>query len=281
MQVTAFRAGQLSIETKSGTILDRMVEARRGAVEHRKRVLPEAALRLGVLKGTPVRDFSAALARNAVNIIAELKKASPSRGVIREAFDPPGLAADLEASGAAALSVLTEEEHFQGSLKDLRDARKAVKLPVLRKDFIFDPWQVWETRANDADSFLLIAAIVNDAQLRDLLELGRGLGMEALVEVHTNKELRRAVDVGARIIGVNNRDLKTLEVRMDTSYELVEAIPDECIAVSESGLRTNEDLKKLREAGFDAFLIGEHLMQSPDAAAALRLLLPTGAAKSA
>lgn len=281
MQATAFRAGQLSIETKSGTILDRMVEARRGAVEHRKRVLPEAALRLGVLKGTPVRDFSATLARNAVNIIAELKKASPSRGVIREAFDPPGLAADLEASGAAALSVLTEEEHFQGSLKDLRDARKAVKLPVLRKDFIFDPWQVWETRANDADSFLLIVAILNDAQLRDLLELGRGLGMEALVEVHTSKELRRAVDVGARIIGVNNRDLKTLEVRMDTSYELVEAIPDECIAVSESGLRTNDDLKKLREAGFDAFLIGEQLMQSPDPAAALRLLLRTGAARSA
>ena len=281
MQVTAFRAGQLSIETKSGTILDRMVEARRGAVEHRKRVLPEAALRLGVLRGTPVRDFSAALARNAVNIIAELKKASPSRGVIREAFDPPGLAADLEASGAAALSVLTEEEHFQGSLKDLRDARKAVKLPVLRKDFIFDPWQVWETRANDADSFLLIAAILNDVQLRDLLELGRRLGMEALVEVHTDKELRRAVDAGARIIGVNNRDLKTLEVRMDTSYELVEAIPDECIAVSESGLRTNDDLKKLREAGFDAFLIGEQLMQSPDPAAALRLLLRTGAAKSA
>jgi indole-3-glycerol phosphate synthase len=272
----------LSIETKSGTILDRMVEARRGAVEHRKRVLPEAALRLGVLKGTPARDFSAALARNAVNIIAELKKASPSRGVIREAFDPPGLAADLEASGAAALSVLTEEEHFQGSLKDLRDARKAaVKLPVLRKDFIFDPWQVWETRANDADSFLLIVAILNDGQLRDLLELGRGLGMEALVEVHTDKELRRAVDAGARIIGVNNRDLKTLEVRMDTSYELIEAIPDECIAVSESGLRTTDDLKKLREAGFDAFLIGEQLMQSPDPAAALRLLLRTGAAKSA
>jgi indole-3-glycerol phosphate synthase len=281
LQVTAFRAGQLSIETKSGTILDRMVEARRGAVEHRKRVLPEAALRLGVLKGTPVRDFSAALARNAVNIIAELKKASPSRGVIREAFDPPGLAADLEASGAAALSVLTEEEHFQGSLKDLRDARKAVKLPVLRKDFVFDPWQVWETRANDADSFLLIVSILNDTQLGGLLELGRGLGMEALVEVHTSKELRRAVDVGARIIGVNNRDLKTLEVRMDTSYELVEAIPDECIAVSESGLRTNDDLKKLRQVGFDAFLIGEQLMQSPDPAAALRLLLPTGAAKPA
>src|SRR2546422_534164 len=133
---------------------------------------------------------------------------------------------------------------------------------VLPKDFIFDPWQVWETRANDADSFLLIVAILNDAQLRDLLELGRGLGMEALVEVHTNEELRRAVDAGARIIGVNNRDLKTLEVRMDTSYELVEAIPDECIAVSESGLRTNDDLKELREAGFDAFLIGEQLMQS-------------------
>ncbi len=270
----------MSIETKSGTFLDRIVEARRSAVEHRKRVLPEAALRLGAQKGTPVRDFSAALTRSAVNIIAELKKASPSRGVIRGEFDPPGLAVALEATGAAALSVLTEEEHFQGSLKNLRDARKAVRLPVLRKDFVFDPWQVWETRANDADSFLLIVAILSDARLRELLELGRQLSMEALVEVHTREELKRAVDAGARIIGVNNRDLKTLEVRVDTSYELIEAIPEECIAVSESGLRTSNDLKKLRDAGFDAFLIGEQLMQSADPAESLRLLARAGGTKS-
>lgn len=269
----------MSTEAKTGTILDRIVEARRVAVEHRKRVLPEAALRMGVEKGTAVRDFPAALCRKAINIVAELKKASPSQGVIRKEFDPPALAAGLEGAGAAALSVLTEEENFQGSLKNLRDARKAVKLPVLRKDFIFDPWQVWETRANDADSFLLIVAILSDAQLRELLELGRQLGMEALVEVHTREELQRAADAGARIIGVNNRDLKSFEVRMDTSYELISAVPDECIAVSESGLRTSGDLYRLQEAGFDAFLVGEQLMQSSDPSAALRLL--SGAQKPA
>src|SRR5712664_457177 len=257
-----------------------MVEARRGAVEHRKRVLPEAALRLGVLKGTPARDFSAALARNAVNIIAELKKASPSRGVIREAFDPPGLAADLEASGACALSVLTEGEFFRGSLKNLRDARKSIQLPVLRKDFIFDSWQVWETRANDADSFLLIVAALEDALLRDLIALGRELGMEPLVEVHTGEELDRALAAGARILGVNNRDLKTLTVRIETSFELIGRIPDDRIAVSESGLRTHDDLVKLRAAGFDAFLIGTHLMLSPDPAAALSSLLISSVGQS-
>ncbi len=262
----------MSTETKTGTILDRIVEARRAAVGHRKRVLPEVALRMGVEKGTPVRDFSAALCRDAINVIAELKKASPSRGVIRKEFDPPVLAVGLESAGAAAVSVLTEEEHFQGSLKNLRDARKAVALPVLRKDFVFDPWQVWETRANDADSFLLIVAILSDVQLMELLELGRQIGMEALVEVHTRQELLRAVDAGARIIGVNNRDLKTFEVRVDTSYDLIGAIPNECIAVSESGLRTRDDLRRLREAGFDAFLVGEQLMQSADPAAALRSL---------
>src|SRR5258708_34610962 len=136
---------------------------------------------MGVEKGTPVRDFSAALCRDAINVIAELKKASPSRGVIRKEFDPPVLAVGLESAGAAAVSVLTEEEHFQGSLKNLRDARKAVALPVLRKDFVFDPWQEWETRANDADSFLLIVAVLQDALLRDLIVFGRELAMEPLV----------------------------------------------------------------------------------------------------
>src|SRR5712691_3115318 len=271
----------MSAQANTGTVLDRILEARRAEVDHRKRVLPETALKYGVEAATPLRNFSAALCRDTLNVLAELKPASPSRGVLRDPFDPVALAQSLETAGASALSVLTESEFFRSSLKNLRDARKSIRLPVLRKDFIFDPWQVWETRANDADSFLLIVAILNDVQLRDLLELGRGLGMERLVEVHTAAELDRALAAGAKIIGVNNRDLKTLEVRMDTSYELVEAIPNECIAVSESGLRTTDDLKKLREAGFDAFLIGDQLMQSPDPAAALRLLLRTGAAKSA
>src|ERR1700688_3751692 len=155
----------------------------------------------------------------------------------------------------------------------MRDARAAVALPVLRKDFIIDPWQVWEARATNADSFLLIVAVLSDALLTDLLVLGRELGMEPLVEVHTREELTRALAVGAGIIGVNNRDLRTLEVRVETSQELIEAIPEECIAVCESGLRTHQDLQRLRAAGFDAFLIGEHLMAQPDPAAALRVLL--------
>jgi len=208
-----------------------------------------------------------------LNVIAELKPASPSRGVLREPFDAPALAKVLEAAGAAALSVLTEGEFFGGSLKNLRDARKQVKLPVLRKDFIFDPWQVWEARANDADSFLLIVAALDDALLRDLIALGRELNMEPLVEVHTQAELERALGASARIVGVNNRDLKTLGVLVETSFELIEQIPEECIAVAESGLRTHADLAELRRAGFDAFLIGEHLMLAADPAAALFHLL--------
>jgi indole-3-glycerol phosphate synthase len=155
----------------------------------------------------------------------------------------------------------------------MRDARKEIAAPVLRKDFIFDSWQVWESRANDADSFLLIVAALDDALLRELLSLGRELGMEPLVEVHTAAELARALAAGARIIGVNNRDLRTLDVRVETSLELIELIPDDRIAVAESGLSTNADLRRLRGAGFDAFLIGEHLMRADNPAAALTGLL--------
>ena len=264
-------------ETNSGTILDRIVEARRAAIEHRKRLLPEAVLRIGVTKAEPVRDFAAALTRDALNVIAELKKASPSRGVLREDFDPKALAPQFERAGAVALSVLTEEGFFQGSLKDMRAARAACALPVLRKDFIVDPWQVWEARATNADSFLLMVAILPDRALRELLAMGHELGIEPLVEVHTREELSRALEARARIVGVNNRDLRNMEVRLETSLELIEAVPDECIAVSESGIRSPADLVRLRSAGFDAFLIGEHLMGSPDPAAALQHLLGTGA----
>jgi indole-3-glycerol phosphate synthase len=263
----------MTAPTNTGTVLDRILDARRAAVDHRKRVLPKAALKYGVKAAAPVRDFAVALSRNAINVLAELKPASPSRGVLRDPFDPIALARNLEGVGAAALSVLTEPEFFGGSLKNMRDARKEVRLPVLRKDFIFDAWQVWEARANDADSFLLIVAALDDAVLRELIDLGRELGMEPLVEVHTAAEMERALTGGARILGVNNRDLKTLSVRVETSFELIGRIPDECIAVSESGLRTHDDLVRLRDAGFDAFLIGEHLMLAPDPAAALANLL--------
>src|SRR5713226_199035 len=268
----------MSAQANTGTVLERIIEARRVDVDHRKRVLPETALKYGVKAATPLRNFSAALERDGLNVLAELKPASPSRGVIRDPFEPAALGQALESAGACALSVLTEGEFFRGSLKNLRDARKVVQLPVLRKDFIFDLWQVWETRANDADTFLLIVAVLQDALLRDLITLGRDLGMEPLVEVHSGEELDRALAAGAQILGVNNRDLKTLTVRVETSFELIDRIPDDRIAVSESGLRTHDDLVKLRAAGFDAFLIGTHLMLAPDPAVALSSLLisPTG-----
>jgi indole-3-glycerol phosphate synthase len=255
-------------------MLDRIVEARRAEVAHRKKSLPETVLRIGVQKAEPVRDFAGALCRpGTFNVIAELKKASPSAGVLRADFDAASLARGYEAAGAAALSVLTEEGFFQGSLAHLRDARKSVALPVLRKDFIVEPWQVWESRATNADTFLLIVAALSSAALAELLALGRELGMEPLVEVHTRQEVEAAVAAGARIIGVNNRNLHTLGVNVETSLELIEFIPDECIAVSESGLRSAQDLARLRDAGFDAFLIGEHLMRQADPGAALGRLL--------
>jgi indole-3-glycerol phosphate synthase len=265
--------------TNSTNILARIVERRREAIAHRKRVLPDVALKIAVeKKAPPVRDFPAVLTRSGFNVIAELKKASPSRGLLRADYQPAIEAPMLEGAGAAALSVLTEEEFFQGSLGDLKEVSKATKIPILRKDFIVDPWQVWETRAAGGDAFLLIVAILDDETLRELLELGRTLKMEALVEVHSRGELTHAVDAGAKIIGVNNRDLKTFEVRLETSLELVDEIPEECIAVSESGIRTHADLERLRGAGIDAFLIGEHLMKVPEPSLGLRELLGASAA---
>ncbi len=256
---------------RSETILDRIVDARRASVAHRKRVLPEVALKIAVeKKAPPTLDFAAAISNHALNIIAELKKASPSLGLIRENYEPSLLARQMQNAGAAALSVLTEEDFFSGSLADLKEARKAAQIPILRKDFIVDPWQVWEARAAGADSFLLIAAVLGDELLSELLELGRSMKMEPLVEVHSRAELGRAIEAGARIIGVNNRDLRNFEVHLETSLELIEVIPEPCIAVSESGLHTHEDLTRLRAAGFDAFLIGEHLMKSPDPGTVLR-----------
>ena len=234
------------------------------------RTVPLPVLKMAVEKNDKARDFAAALSANRINVIAELKKASPSRGVIRQDYTPAALAPQLAGAGAAALSVLTEEEFFQGELEHLKVARKAVSVPALRKDFILDPWQVWETRASGGDSFLLIVAVLDDSLLRSLLALGQWLGMEPLVEVHTPEDLDRALAAGARIVGVNNRDLRTFEVRLETSLVLIERIPEECIAVSESGIRSRDDLQQLRAAGFDAFLVGEQLMRAADPATALR-----------
>lgn len=258
---------------KAADILGRTLSVRRRALVEAKQTTPAAKLEERAAAAPPVRDFASALQRDGINVIAELKKASPSRGVLRAAYNPAVLAPALEQAGAVALSVLTEPEFFQGGLEDLQVARAVTSLPLLRKDFLFDPYQLYEARAGGADAVLLIAAILSPSELRQLLTLGRQLGMAALVEVHTAEELERALAAGAQFVGVNNRNLKTFEVSLEVSLGLVEAIPEECVAVSESGLRSREDLQRLRAAGFDAFLIGEHLMQAPDPGNALRELL--------
>lgn len=258
------------------THLQRIVAVRQAAVAHRKRVVPLPVLRLAVERqpaAERVRDFAAALTAPGLRIIAELKQASPSAGQIRSDYRPAELARELAAAGAAALSVLTEEEFFQGSIEHLRQARQAVDIPVLRKDFIVDPWQVWETRAAGADSFLLIAGLLEGPRLAEMIELGRSLGMEPLVEVHDRAQLQQALEAGARLIGVNNRDLHTLTVRPETSYELARWLPADCIAVSESGLSDRGELERLRQAGYRAFLVGESLMRAPAPGQALRGLL--------
>ena len=220
------------------------------------------------------RPFAGMISRpGKVNVIAEFKRRSPSRGVIREGLDPATVAPSYEAAGAAAVSVLTEPEHFGGSLEDLRLARAATLLPALRKDFVVDPYQVWEAWASGADAVLLIVAAVSDAELRGLLATAMEATLDALVEVHDREELDRALAAGARIVGVNNRDLRTLEVSLSTSFALGPSIPGGVVKVAESGIRTGDDVRRLREAGFDAVLVGEHLMQSPEPGAALEALI--------
>ncbi len=221
------------------------------------------------------RDFVQALRARETAIIAEIKKASPSKGLLRRNFHPAFVAHAYEEGGAACLSVLTDRHYFQGSLHDLEAARAAVSLPVLRKDFIIDRTQIFESAAHGADAVLLIAAILDAADMRDFRELATSLGMASLVEVHDADELNRAIDSGAEIIGVNNRDLNTFEVSLDTSVRLSYLIPASAIRVSESGIETAADLELLRGAGFDAFLIGESLLRQENPAAMLRNLAGT------
>ena len=219
------------------------------------------------------RDFRAALGEHQPAIIAEMKKASPSRGVLSHSFDPAGLAREYELGGAAALSVLTDQSFFQGSLEDMRAAREAASLPVLRKDFTVDEYHVIEAAAHGADAILLIAAILETAQMRALRQLAARYRMAALVEVHTDAELERAIAAGADLIGVNNRDLKTFEVTLETSLRLAPRIPAGVVKVAESGIHSAADIRRLRDAGFDAFLVGEYLMQSAKPSEALRGLM--------
>jgi indole-3-glycerol phosphate synthase len=216
------------------------------------------------------RDFAGALRSGKPAIIAEIKKASPSKGVLSPDFDPPKTARQYEAGGASALSVLTDRDFFQGSLADLEAARAAVKRPVIRKDFTIDEYHVVEAAAHGADAILLIAAILDEAQMRGFRELAASYGIASLVEVHNEAELDVALKTGAQIVGVNNRNLHTFDVRLETSHRLAERIPNSVIKVSESGIRDANDIRALMDAGYDAFLVGEHLMKSADPAAALR-----------
>jgi indole-3-glycerol phosphate synthase len=218
------------------------------------------------------RDFHQALATGAPAIISEIKKASPSKGLLAESFDPPEIARAYQAGGASALSVLTDEEFFQGKLDDLVAARAAVTLPVLRKDFTIDPVHVIEAAARGADAILLIAAILTEAQMREYRELAASFKMAALVEVHNAAELDVALASGAEIVGVNNRNLHTFDVTLDTSLQLVAKMPENVIKVSESGIHSADDVHRLREAGFHAFLVGEHLMKSGNPTESLRAL---------
>jgi indole-3-glycerol phosphate synthase len=209
----------------------------------------------------PVRDFRAALARpESVSLIAEVKRRSPGAGAIRPGLDPAKLAREYEAGGASALSVLTDGPYFGGSLADLSTIREAVQIPLLRKDFTLDPLHIWEARGAGADAVLLIVRILDDARLRDLRMLAEELGMEALVEAHGEGEVERALVSGARILGVNNRDLATFTTRLERTLELVPRVAPDVVFVSESGIRSREDVARLGEAGVDAILVGEALL---------------------
>jgi indole-3-glycerol phosphate synthase len=255
-------------------VLDRILARTRERVAEEAARRPVAQLRAAAASAPAPRPFAEAVSRaGRLNVIAEHKRRSPSRGTIREDLAPADVARGYEAAGAAALSVLTEPDFFGGEIAHLAQARSATALPVLRKDFVVDAWQVWEGRAAGADAVLLIAAALDDEALGSLLASAREARVDALVEVHDRRELERALGAGAALVGVNNRDLRTLEVRLETSLELAGAIPDAVVAVAESGIRTGEDLRRLRDAGFDAFLIGEGLMSAPRPGAALGRLL--------
>ncbi|MBV8072341.1 MAG: indole-3-glycerol phosphate synthase TrpC [Acidobacteriaceae bacterium] len=248
-------------------------------VRRKEKEVADLRARAGVLerqaheRRLPPRDFMAALRGKQPAIIAEIKKASPSRGILQPDFHPAFLAHAYEEGGAACLSVLTDHEYFQGSLRDLEAARAAVTLPVLRKDFVIDPVQIFEAAAHGADCILLIAAILDSGAMRRLREVAADAGLAALVEVHDQDELQMAIDSGAEMIGVNNRNLQTFEVTVDTSLRLSYLMPADVIRISESGIHTRADIDLLSGAGYQAFLIGELLMRSADAAAALKTLV--------
>jgi indole-3-glycerol phosphate synthase len=262
---------------RTGGILERILHAKAARIEEAKRRAPIEKLVEFARAAVPARrEASLAEAiskKGATNVIAEIKRRSPSKGIIREGFLPVEIAASYERAGAAALSVLAEEDFFGGSLDHLREARARVRVPLLRKDFIFDEYQLYESIEAGADAVLLIAAMLDDDLLGRLINLAGDLNLDALVEVHTDEEMERAARAGARIIGVNNRDLTTFDVDLKTSIRLAALAPAGATLVSESGISSGADIRRLRDAGFDAFLIGEHFMRAADPGAALTRLI--------
>ncbi len=257
------------------TILEEIVVRKRDEIAQARRARPEDELRQAAKHAPEPRDFVQALVDSRpVALIAEVKKASPSAGVIRDDFDPIEIAQVYQRHGAACISVLTDEHYFQGRLEYLSQVRQAVDLPVLRKDFILDAYQLWEARAAGADAVLLIAECLDDCQLRGLHNLAIELGMAPLVELYEPANLPRVLAAGATLIGVNNRNLHTFEVDLGHSLELRKQVPADSVFVSESGIRTSDDVRQLQAASVDAMLVGETLMRQADIGAAIDQLWP-------
>jgi indole-3-glycerol phosphate synthase len=257
---------------RTQTVLDKILDNTAQEVAARQQITPLAVMIDAAERTDPPRDFAGALRRETVALIAEVKHASPSRGVLVDPFDPVALATTYAANGAAAISVLTDARFFQGSLDDLRAVRAAVDVPVLRKDFVLDFYQVYEARAAGANAVLLIVAALDDAQLADLYALVRSLDLTALVEVHDEAELDRALHIGARVIGINNRDLHTFNVDLGTTARLAQRVPARVTLVAESGVHRAADVEAMAAAGARAVLVGEAVVQANDTAARVREL---------
>lgn len=258
-------------------VLERIVRHKQGEIAAAKTARPEAEVRAAAAAAPPPRDFFAALAGGPpIRLIAEVKRASPSAGLIREDFDPVAIAETYARHGAACVSVLTDEHFFRGSLDYLRAVRAAIEIPVLRKDFLIDSYQVWEARAAGADAILLIAECLDDCGLRSLHDLALELGMTPLVELYEPENLERVLDAGAMLIGVNNRNLRTFEVDLDHTIRMRSQIPSDRLLVGESGIRDRADALLLESAGVDAMLVGETLMRPADIGAAVDALLGCG-----
>jgi len=255
------------------SIFEQIFEAKRADVAQLKMAIPIDELKKMVQDSPPCRDFKGALTGRECAVIAEVKFRSPSKGLLRTDLDPVIIAESYERNGAAAISVLTDQAFFGGEKSYLKSIRHAVGLPLLRKDFIIDPWQIYESKTLGADAILLIVAMLGDEQLREYLELAGMLGLAALVEVHDRQELERALAANAEIIGINNRNLKNFITDLNTSLELIASIPGDRVVVTESGIRSRYDIRRMMSAGISAFLIGETLMTAPDIGEKLRELL--------